>query len=275
MTLSGRSGSGRVARNRSGGATRSTKPPRSPALLAKDPSATGHLTKRDAVAATLRNEISRGVIAPGTRLRQMAVAARLGVSPTPVREAFSELTREGYLASDPFRGVTVTAGAVDPAAVADAYQIRGMLEKIAVRRAARKVKPQMIRRLEHAERDARAADRAGNADSWQLANWRFHEGLVAMAESPLLDQVMGIVLRRSLFFPTLFGPRIHREHDAIVAALRSGKGAVAFALVAKHAQANVAAAKVRPDVRELPKSSSPNSITKRRRKAAARPSGGR
>ena len=55
----------------------------------------------------LRQEIYGGFYPPGARLRQSALAARFGVSTTPVREALSALQAEGLVTVDPHRGAVV------------------------------------------------------------------------------------------------------------------------------------------------------------------------
>lgn len=197
------------------------------------------LMKRDAVAATLRNEIMRGVLRAGTHLRQFEIAMRLGVSPTPVREALSQLALEGYVEWNAYRGVTVSARREDPIGLADVYRIRADLEVLAVRRGAPSIRPDAIRVLEDAEREARAAELAEDAERWQLANSEFHAGLVAIAGSPLLDRIMASVLRQSLFFARALTPRIHRDHREIIRLLKSGRADDAVRAVASHARANV------------------------------------
>jgi DNA-binding GntR family transcriptional regulator len=59
------------------------------------------------VAETLRREILGGILPGGTRVLQDDVATRMGVSQTVVREAFKQLTTEGFLRAEPRRGVTV------------------------------------------------------------------------------------------------------------------------------------------------------------------------
>jgi DNA-binding GntR family transcriptional regulator len=201
------------------------------------------LTKRDAVAATLRNEISRGTLSPGAHLLQHEVAARLGVSPTPVREAFSVLALEGFVAWDAYRGVTVAPDFRADVTLADLYELRGALEVLAVRRGGLSIDPTMIRELEEAEAEGIAADRAKDVNRWWLANSRFHDALVAMARSDLLNQLMGIVLRRSLFFPIVDRSRVHREHRALIQALKAGDLDKAVRLTKEHASANIEAAR--------------------------------
>jgi DNA-binding GntR family transcriptional regulator len=90
-------------------------------------------TTADAVAHMLRNEIQSGQLPPGTRLRQNDLAQRLGISTTPVREALAWLQAEGLVRIDPHRGALVFHPTVDD--VRESYEIRGVLEALAVEKA--------------------------------------------------------------------------------------------------------------------------------------------
>ena len=61
------------------------------------------LTRREAVVQRLRQEIASGALAPGTLLKDAELAARLGVSITPVREAITQLAAEGLVDISPNR----------------------------------------------------------------------------------------------------------------------------------------------------------------------------
>lgn len=88
-------------------------------------------TASEAVADRLRAEIQRGQLRPGTHLRQEDVASRLGVSTTPVREAFQVLQTEGLLTMDPHRGVIVFQPTAQD--VRESYEIREHLETLAIK----------------------------------------------------------------------------------------------------------------------------------------------
>ena len=79
-------------------------------------STTGRGTTRDRVAAVLRSDILDGRLAPGVTLRTEAVTARLGVSNSPLREAFVQLEAEGLVEVTPNRGVVVAPLTRDGAA---------------------------------------------------------------------------------------------------------------------------------------------------------------
>ena len=79
-------------------------------------------------AERLRAMIYSGELEPGTRVTEIALARRLGVSRTPLREAFRELTAEGLLEPMPRRGAriaTLTAESID-----ELFPIMGALESL-------------------------------------------------------------------------------------------------------------------------------------------------
>jgi DNA-binding GntR family transcriptional regulator len=133
------------------------------------PTFTRRQTTSEAVAAHVRAEIQRGVLLPGTRLRQGEVAGRLGVSTTPVREAFQQLQAEGLLRTDAHRGAVVFRATSED--VREAYEIREVLECLAIEKAMPKITPERVAELEGIldQMDAVPDDR-----EWVELNHRFH-----------------------------------------------------------------------------------------------------
>jgi DNA-binding GntR family transcriptional regulator len=80
-------------------------------------------SKADAVYRRLHADIEAGSISPGTHLRQDDLAARWGVSSTPVREAFRRLEAEGLVELLPHRGVVVRGPASGSAPLVDAADL--------------------------------------------------------------------------------------------------------------------------------------------------------
>jgi DNA-binding GntR family transcriptional regulator len=72
-----------------------------------EPDAPRYRTVANMIAEALRNQILSGRISTGARLQQNDVAAKFGVSSTPVREAFAELRRQGLIFGTEHRGVRV------------------------------------------------------------------------------------------------------------------------------------------------------------------------
>src|SRR3954463_3271071 len=97
-------------------------------------------TVAGAVADRLRGEIVAGDLSSGSRLRQVEIARRFGVSTTPVREALAALQREGLVRLHPQRGAVVFVPTVDD--LREHYEIRGALEALAAAKSAERFVPE-------------------------------------------------------------------------------------------------------------------------------------
>src|SRR5690606_16108861 len=84
-------------------------------------------------AEEIRRWVLNGEIEPGERLREVDVAARLGMSRTPVRQAFQLLSGEGILDARPAGGFEVPLWSREE--IDEIYQLRAVLESFAARRA--------------------------------------------------------------------------------------------------------------------------------------------
>ena len=98
------------------------------------------VTIPEQIAAALRHDIVTGHLAAGTRLRQVEIAHRFGVSTTPVREAFGLLQSDGLVRIDTHRGVTVFLPTIED--LIEHYEIRRALEMLAVEKAAERFQTQ-------------------------------------------------------------------------------------------------------------------------------------
>ena len=88
------------------------------------------------VTESLRSWILHGQLQPGSRLEEIPLAEKLGVSRTPVRAALATLANEGLIDHQPKRGYMVRT--FDLEAIAAAYEVRSVLEGLACRRAAQR-----------------------------------------------------------------------------------------------------------------------------------------
>ncbi|QGZ64629.1 GntR family transcriptional regulator [Paraburkholderia acidisoli] len=148
-------------------------------------------TIQEYVLGTLRVEILQGVYVAGTRLRQEEVAKRLGVSTTPVREAFRDLRAEGLVAIDPNKGVEVRGLTADD--VSEIYELRMMLEPMLAARACLRASAAQLDAA-HACHAAMSAV-APTSEQWTLLNEDFHQALMqSEASTRLFDVVRGLSL---------------------------------------------------------------------------------
>jgi DNA-binding GntR family transcriptional regulator len=138
-------------------------------------------TTSDSVAQMLRNDIQRGLLPPGTRLRQNEVAQRFGTSTTPVREALALLQAEGLVRIDPHRGAIVFHPTV--ADLRESYEIREALESLAVTNAIPRISDELIAELQEIV-DAMRKEK--DQSRWVELNDEFHMGLYAASCMPRL-----------------------------------------------------------------------------------------
>lgn len=199
------------------GAANPASPPAPAATGGRSPSVTDH------IVGALAQAIVRGGIAPGTRLRQDAIAHEFGASHVPVREAFRRLEAQGLVRSEPRRGVYVPP--LDPRGVEELVLMREVLETAALREAMRRAPGAGVdaaRRLLHEE--------AGTTDVFALEdlNQRFHAALLAPCGMPkLLASIRELHhgSARYLFacWTALdWSARSHREHRRLLSAVARG-----------------------------------------------------
>lgn len=148
-------------------------------------------SQSEVVTLRLRQMIMEGEFGPGTRLLEVQLAQALGVSRTPLRLALEVLARDGLLKGESRRGFTVAEITIDE--IADAFDVRGALERLAVRRIGEKGLSTATR-IALQEFLDRGADllAKGHFDetdtrAWNTMNAGFHDALVcATASRPLV-----------------------------------------------------------------------------------------
>jgi len=198
---------------------------------------TGHQTRSSAVIEQLRQEVLGGELPPGTRLRQVEVAERLGVSTTPVREAFATLAQEGLVLRDSHRGVIVFSPS--PVELREIYEIRRALEPLATELACPRIAD-----VDLDELDAIIDQMRGTSEGLirDQLNRQLHARIYTHADrarlSAIIDQLRdtaSVYLR----FMSNSGSTSHRagadaEHQAIVDALRRRDAAAAAEAMHEH-----------------------------------------
>ena len=139
------------------------------------------------VIRRLRDEILDGVRAPGDRLVERDLAAELGVSRVPVRDALRALVAEGLVTPRPRSWAVVREFTASD--VADLNEVRAAVEPLAFRLAAQRRTRPGLDRLRGAVDAERAAARAGDAVRAHRAAADFHEIVTALAANELLSEL--------------------------------------------------------------------------------------
>jgi len=195
-------------------------------------------TLRARVHQHLRAAILSAQIPPGTVLQEVPLAASLGVSRGPLREALGDLAAEGLVTITPRRGAVVSM--LTKRDFLEAYQVREALEAMAVRLAVPIMTSERYAVLEAAQ--DRMVDAAARNDSAGFfhGNVAFHEGWVeASGNAKLLDiyrRLMAqlVVYRRPSAFLRGGLDQSIREHQGIVDAARANDPERAAALMLQH-----------------------------------------
>jgi DNA-binding GntR family transcriptional regulator len=180
---------------------------------------------REQIYAELRDWILSGSLASGERLHDMELAARLGVSRTPVREALRRLEDEGLVQTSPNRWTRVT-----PLEVGDAlslYPIIWRLESLAFDLAIDVLGDTELEELERTNQRLAAALEAGDALAASAADHEFHQIFIDRCGN---SQLMAILrdakmkLRRIEihYFGSLASRESVTEHASLLTSLELG-----------------------------------------------------
>jgi DNA-binding GntR family transcriptional regulator len=143
---------------------------------------------RDDVYRRLRDAIVDGTLAPGEQLRDQELAAWLGVSRTPVREALLRLQQAGLVASLPGRSTTVAS--LDTRAARDAQAVVAQMHRLAVHDAVGRLTAADLERMRDANDRFRTALEAGDAGAALDADDELHGIPVAAAGNAALAAVL-------------------------------------------------------------------------------------
>lgn len=132
----------------------------------------------------LRNNIRNGKILPGQPLQEVPLAAQLGVSRTPVREALARLANEGLVVSD---GRSNAVPSLTLADIDDIYEIRSLIEPEALRQVARQaINPVVRAPIMEALEASVAAHKAGDNTAFMEANERFRMAWLSLVPNSRL-----------------------------------------------------------------------------------------
>jgi len=155
----------------------------------------------------LRNAIRAGDFKPGDRLREADLATAIGLSRTPIREAFARLEANRLVINDPARGLVVTE--LDFSAVNELYFMREVLEGTAARLAAQHASEVELSILQDLCEQYREIATSESQAGLSLKNRQFHDMLCQCAHNRYLMDTVN-TLHDSL---SLLGNSVLTQHD--------------------------------------------------------------
>ena len=183
-----------------------------------------YLPLRDVVFQTLREAILKGDLRPGERLMELQLAAKLGVSRTPIREAIRMLEQEGLAVTIPRKGAEVAR--MTEKNMEDVLQIREALDDLAVQEACDKMTEQQLKNLTLAMKNFETAIQTGNLSKIVAYDVEFHDIIYESTDNPKLVTLLNN-LREQIYryrVEYLKGkenyPMLIKEHETILEALK-------------------------------------------------------
>ena len=182
-----------------------------------------YLPLRDVVFNTLREAILKGELQPGERLMELQLAAKLGVSRTPIREAIRMLEQEGLAVTIPRKGAEVAR--MTEKDMEDVLQIRDALDELAASIACGQISQDELDELRRTMREFEESTKTGDIKRIAEADVKFHDIIYRATRNPKLENMLSN-LREQMYryrveylkdeknYPVLF-----EEHSRIVEGL--------------------------------------------------------
>jgi phosphonate utilization transcriptional regulator len=201
------------------------------------------LVRQESLTSLVQREIERRIVAgeltPGAKLNEAELAAAMGVSRGPLREAFRALGQAGLVHTAKNRGVFVRQVSLEEAN--EIYEVRAALERQIGGLAAKRITREQVERLRAIVKRMQAAGRKRDPDAYFPLNIEFHEVLAEAAGNRTLAahyrrvvNELNLYRRESITRNVGVIPVSIQEHAAIVDAVAKGDAARAERLLYEH-----------------------------------------
>lgn len=192
---------------------------------------------RGRVFHKLREDILNGKYKENEELKEMTIGKELGVSRTPVREAFRQLELEGLIQIIPNKGAYVTG--ITPKDVHDIYMIRSSLEGMCARLATENISTELLEELEENVYLASFHASKGHMEQMAELDNRFHNILYEACGSKMLQNLLQdfhqyVIRIRRKTLSTSRGMASNEEHMAIMEAIKAKDAEEAERLANQH-----------------------------------------
>jgi len=155
-------------------------------------------TLRERIYLHLREAITNGMILPGQRIIEKKIAEELKVSITPVREALLQLNVEGFVEIKTHRNVVVKQ--ISLADINELYEIQGVLEGYAARRASLNLNDQDLSKIKKLTEKMEKYFRSNNVEKFYESNKEIHEIFLKKSNNQsIYDLISNLNLRKKMF----------------------------------------------------------------------------
>lgn len=189
-------------------------------------------TIRQQITNQIRNNLVSGAFPAGTTLRESELASRLGVSRGPVRDAFIQLSHEGFLEYQANRGVTVRQPP-DPADREFVTDIRRRIESYVIAKGIKQITEDSVKSIESALARLKSACEKGDATEIAYCDIAFHESILIACGGEDLVGSWRLLCSRMLLAYTRHANygQTYQEHADILEALKKKSSRAAIAAI--------------------------------------------
>lgn len=194
--------------------------------------------RADGIRQAIEQDIFQGVLRPGTRLDEVGLAERFGLSRTPVREAILQLVHSGLVVKTPRQGAVVAP--LDLHRMVQMFEVMSEIEGLCARYAARRMSAEEKSRLSALHEESRALRAARRLDDYYTVNRAFHQAIYQGSHNEvLLDMACTLFARLAPYrrYQLNHPDRIDGsfdEHGRVVDAILAADPEAAQAAMRKH-----------------------------------------
>ena len=185
-----------------------------------------YLPLRDVVFNTLREAILKGELKPGERLMELQLAAKLGVSRTPIREAIRMLEQEGLAVTIPRKGAEVAK--MTEKDMEDVLQIREALDELAAKIACEQISEEQLEELVATMHEFEESTKTDNVKKIAEADVKFHDIIYQSTGNPKLVNMLNNLREQMYRYRVEYLKEeqtrnlLVSEHEELVKAIREG-----------------------------------------------------
>ncbi|MFR4352986.1 MAG: GntR family transcriptional regulator [Roseburia sp.] len=206
-----------------------------------------YLPLRDVVFHTLREAILKGELKPGERLMELQLAAKLGVSRTPIREAIRMLEQEGLAVTIPRKGAEVAK--MTEKDMEDVLQIRDALDELAATIACEQISEEELSHLRETMYEFEKSTKTGDVKRIAEADVQFHDIIYKATGNPKLVILLNNLREQMYRYRVEYlkdeknYPMLVKEHCEIVEGLSNKDKEKLTAAMHKHVENQAMAVK--------------------------------
>lgn len=179
----------------------------------------------------LRDDILNQIYQAGESLTESRITQDLGVSRTPVREAFAQLQKDGLVDSIPNKGVIVRG--LSLLDIQDMYDMRACIEGIAAKRACEEMTEENLVLLQDALKKEEICTQEKDYHGFQTSDFDFHNAIIKSSNSRIFENLLISMLQYTRIARTRSlssgsrAKQVLEEHDAIYDAIKKRDPALA------------------------------------------------